>query len=55
LADVDKVAGYVDGGAFRLAYVIVFEECDFGFQEGFEGDLEAAHPGCRVRILRAWN
>jgi hypothetical protein len=54
IADVEKVASYLDHALCRLSYVVVFEECDFGFPVDFERDLEAAYPGCRVRILRAW-
>lgn len=49
--DVEKVARYLAGGACRVGYVIVFEECDCGFSSTFVSDAEAS-DGCRVRFVR---
>jgi hypothetical protein len=32
--------------------VIVFEECDYGFEEAFAAEAEANHHGCRVRFIK---
>jgi hypothetical protein len=32
-ADVEKIALHVETGACRFGYVIVFEECDWGFEQ----------------------
>jgi hypothetical protein len=50
--DVEKVGVNLASGACRLGYVIVFEECDWGFEESFAADAEAQHDGCRVRFIR---
>jgi len=51
-ADVAKLDLHLSTGACRLGYVIVFEECDWGFEETFAADAEAQH-GCRVRLIRS--
>lgn len=43
---------YVSTGACRAGYVIVFEECDWGFPQGFEEQMATEYPGCHVRRLR---
>jgi hypothetical protein len=52
-ADVDKIDRHLAAKACRLGYVIVFEECDHGFEEDFAARAETAH-GCRVRFIRTW-
>jgi hypothetical protein len=51
--DIAKVSAYVERGLCRVAYVVVFEECDHEFPPGFEAAAEAT-PGIRVRRLRGW-
>jgi hypothetical protein len=51
--DVEKIGLHLETGACRVGYVIVFEECDWGFEERFVSDAEANHHGCRVRFIRA--
>ena len=53
LVDVEKIARYLSGGACRTGYVIVFEECDWGFSPTFVSDAEASQ-GCRVRFVRGY-
>jgi len=53
-ADVDKIARHLQTNACRLGYVIVFEECSWGFEEAFAANAQAA-SGCRVRFLRGYN
>jgi hypothetical protein len=50
--DVAKVGLHLAAGACRVGYVIVFEECDHGFEKSFAADAEANHHGCRVRFIR---
>jgi hypothetical protein len=50
--DVAKVGLHLSAGACRVGYVIVFEECDYGFEEAFTADAEHKHSGCRVRFIR---
>jgi hypothetical protein len=50
--DIAKVGLHLSAGACRVGYVIVFEECDYGFEEAFASDAEANHHGCRVRFIR---
>jgi len=52
-ADVAKVARHLETGACRLGYVIVFEECDWGFADAFAADAEASSR-CRVRFIRGY-
>jgi hypothetical protein len=52
-ADVEQVGRHLAGGACRAGYVIVFEECDWGFPESFAADAEAA-TGCKVRFVRGY-
>ena len=52
--DVAKVAANVTGEACRLGYVIVFAECDYGFDGTFMADTEAP-SGCRVRFIRGYS
>lgn len=52
-ADVEKIDRHLAAHACRLGYVIVFEECDYGFELEFAAQAEAKH-GCRVRFIRAW-
>lgn len=52
-ADVEKIGRHLSTGACRVGYVIVFEECDWGFEESFAADAEANHHGCRVRLIRS--
>lgn len=51
--DVEHVGRQLAGGACRVGYVIVFEECDWGFPASFAPDAEAA-TGCRVRFVRGY-
>jgi len=53
-ADVEKVGLHLSTGACRLGYVVVFEECDWGFEETLAADAEANHHGCRVRFIRSF-
>ncbi len=53
-ADVEKIARHLEARACRLGYVIVFEECDYGFESEFAAQAEAKH-GCRVRFIRGWS
>lgn len=52
-ADVEKVAGYLAKSACEAGYVIVFEECDYGFPVDFAAEVEA-RTGCRVRFVRGY-
>jgi hypothetical protein len=52
-ADVEKVGLHLSTDACRLGYVIVFEECDWGFEESYAVDAEAKN-GCRVRFIRSF-
>jgi hypothetical protein len=52
-ADVEKVGLHLSTDACRLGYVIVFEECDWGFEESYAADAEAKN-GCRVRFIRSF-
>lgn len=51
--DVAKVATNLAGGACRRGYVIVFAECDYGFDDTFVAETEAT-TGCRVRFIRGY-
>ena len=52
--DVEKTASrYLDTRACRLGYVIVFEECDWGFTP--ESIAEMERTGCRVRFVRSYS
>jgi hypothetical protein len=51
--DVEKIALHLDTGACRLGYVIVFEECDWGFDRTF-ADETFRNNGCRVRFIRGY-
>jgi hypothetical protein len=51
--DVKKVSRNLSSGACRLGYVIVFEECDWGFDESYAAVVEA-NSGCRVRFIRSF-
>jgi hypothetical protein len=51
--DVEKVGANLTSGACRLGYVVIFEECDWGFEETFAADAETQHHGCRVRFIRS--
>lgn len=51
--DVQKIGRYLAGGACRTGYVIVFEECDWGFRPTFASEMEAS-TGCRVRFVRGY-
>lgn len=53
-ADVEKVARYAQFGLCRLAYVIVFEECNHEFPGKYAETVASTHPGVEVRILRGW-
>lgn len=50
-ADVAKVGLHLSTSACRLGYVIVFEECDWGFEESYAAEAVAKY-GCRVRFIR---
>ena len=53
-AEVDKIARYVDRyRACRVGYVIVFEECDWGFTPETIAEMEKT--GCRVRFVRGYS
>jgi hypothetical protein len=51
--DAEKIGRRLDLGVCRLGYVVVFEECDWEFDEVFADDTESNH-GCRVRFIRAY-
>jgi hypothetical protein len=51
--DVDKINLHLEGRACRVGYVVVFEECDWGFAPTFASESEARH-GCRVRFIRGY-
>jgi hypothetical protein len=51
--DVEKVGRYLESGACRSAYAVVFEECDFGFPSEFVDEAEERH-GCRVRFIKGY-
>ena len=51
--DVQKVGLHLSTGACRFGYVIVFEECDWGFEESYAAEAEAKN-GCRVRFIRSF-
>jgi hypothetical protein len=51
---VAKVATNLAGGSCRLGYVIVFTECDYGFDDTFVAETEAT-TGCRVRFIRGYS
>jgi hypothetical protein len=52
-ADVEKITRHLEAGACRLGYVVVFEECDYGFEADFAAEAEA-RTGCSVRFIRSW-
>jgi hypothetical protein len=52
--DVAKVARNLAGDACRLGYVIVYAECDYGFEERFASESETA-TDCRVRFIRDYD
>jgi hypothetical protein len=52
--DVVKIAANLRSGACRVGYVIVFAECDYGFEATFAADAEAG-SGCRVRFIRDYD
>jgi hypothetical protein len=47
-----RSALHLETGACRVGCVIVFEECDYGFEEAFAAEAEANHHGCRVRFIK---
>jgi hypothetical protein len=51
--DVEKVGRYLASGVCRTGYVVVFEECDWGFGPTFAEEAEAS-SGCRVRFIRGY-
>jgi hypothetical protein len=52
--DVEKIARYLDRyHACRAGYMIVFEECDWGFTP--ESIKEMERSGCRVRFVRSYS
>jgi hypothetical protein len=51
--DVERVGVSLASGACRLGYVVVFEECDWGFEERFAATAETQHHGCGVRFIRS--
>jgi hypothetical protein len=51
-ADIEKIGIHLAAGGCGLGYVIVFEECDWGFAEEFAAEAETRHNGCRVRFVR---
>lgn len=53
-ADVEKIGRHLATGACRLGYVIVFEECDWGFEEKFAAEAEARN-GARLRFIRSYS
>ena len=52
-ADVEKIDLHLEARACRHGHVIVFEECDHGFESEFAAQAESRH-GCRVRFIRGW-
>jgi hypothetical protein len=52
-ADVAKIGIHVATGACRIGYAVVFEECDWGFDDDFATDAEA-NGSCRVRFIRGY-
>ena len=51
--DVAKINLHLETGACRVGYVIVFEECDWGFDEDFAATAETT-AGCRVRFIKRY-
>jgi len=51
LADIDKVAAYLDRGLAKSGYVVVIEECDHRFPPGLE-ERTRTESGVELRILR---
>ena len=52
--DVEKVGRYLEAGLCDRAYVVVFEECDHAFPDGYADAVASMHPGVEVRVLRGW-
>ena len=52
-ADAEKVGLHIKTQACRVGYVIVFEECDWRFEEAYAAEAEERH-GCRVRFIRSY-
>lgn len=53
-AEVIKVAQYVALGLCHRAYVVVFEECDHRFTDGYAASVAAQHPNVEVKVLKGW-
>lgn len=51
--DVEKIGRYLERGACALGYMIVFEDCDWGFAQSF-ADEALTNSGCRVRFIRSY-
>jgi hypothetical protein len=51
--DVEKIGVNLASGACRLGHLVVFAECDWGFEESFAADADKNHHGCRVRFIRS--
>jgi hypothetical protein len=52
-ADVDKIGAYLARDACATGYVIVFEECDWGFEPEFAHSAESTNR-CKVRFIRGY-
>ena len=52
-ADVEKVARYLEKAACDVGYVVVFEECDYGFPADFASAAETRW-GSRVRFVKGY-
>jgi hypothetical protein len=52
--DVEKMGGYLASGVCRAGYVVVFEECNWGFTPDFISEAQAQH-GCRIRLIRGYS
>ena len=51
--DVDKIGRYIEEGVCRSGYVIVFEECDWGFPDDYAIRMQTT-SGCKVRFVRSY-
>jgi hypothetical protein len=51
---VEKIGRYLARDACRLGYVVVFEECDWGFPQTYAADAQSSN-GCRVRFIRCYS
>jgi hypothetical protein len=52
--DVEKLGRQLESGACRAAYVVVFEDCDWGFAPPFAVEAELT-TRCRVRFVHGYS